>query len=302
MTSSHDIPTIAVLGLGAMGVAIARSAAASGARVVAWNRTARAVDLPALTVADTPAAAVAGADLVVVCVRDHTGSRELVAATAAALRGRLVVNVSTGTPAEAVGSAERAAAHGLRYVTGAVMVPTPLVGTDDCLVLYAGDRQDLADLGPLTRALGGTADLTGADHGVPPVLDLAMLDIYFAGMYAHLHATALAAAHGIDPTRFLPYATGIVETLGHTLPDLSAAVERRTYDGGEARLDMCLAFLEHVVATSREAGIPPGPAGVVRDASARALAAHPGSTDWDVVAEELLSSRPVRQPSGVPSR
>lgn len=294
-TNDRGAPaTIAVLGLGAMGAAIARAAAERGQRVLAWNRTPKTLDELGLAKAtgivliESPSETLNGVDLVVVCVRDHAGSRAVIEQIAPALGGRVVVNVSTGTPAEAVGSAAHAAARGVRYVTGAVMVPTPMVGTDDCVVLYAGAEDDLAETGPLFAAMRGTNDVVGEDHAVPPALDLAMLDIYFAGMYAHLHATALAAAHGVDAARFLPYARGIVDTLGASLAGLTASVEQRRYDGGEARLDMCLSFLEHIVATSRAAGIDPGPAEIVRAASARAMQHWPGSTDWDVVAEGFL--------------
>ena len=300
-TPTHaSVATVAVLGLGAMGAAIVRAVAASGAEVRAWSRTTRnhadlGLDersgLSAVEVAASPEAAVAGADLVVVCVLDHRAARAVIEQVAPATVGRVLVNVSTGTAQETAESARLAARLGVRYVTGAVMVPTPMVGTDNCSVLYAGEAEDLAALGPLTAALGGTSDLTGADHAVPAALDLAMLDIYFAGMYAHLHATALAAAHGIDPRRFLPYAQDVVATLGDSLEGLTDAVERRRYDTGQARLDMCAAFLAHIVASSTEAGIEPGLAGKVLDASRRALAQQAADTDWDVVAEDFLPAR-----------
>lgn len=296
MTNDQPAPTVAVLGLGAMGAALARSIAAAGHPVRAWNRSPKTArdggGSEHLAVVGSAQAAVTGARWVVACVRDHAAFREVLETVAPHLDGQVVLNLSTGTPVEAAQTAARARELGLRYVTGAVMVPTPLVGTDDCLVLYAGDEPDVAELAPLQRAFGGASDPTGPDHAVPPVLDLAMLDIYFAGMYAHLHATALAAAHGVPPERFLPYARGIVDTLGGSLADLTASVERRTYDQGEARLDMCLSFLEHIVATSRAAGIAPGLAERVRDASARALEQHSDSTDWDVVAEDF---QPVRK-------
>ena len=296
MTDINVSSTIAVLGLGAMGAAIARAAAAMGNRVLAWNRTPRSLEEFGLDgagdieLADSPIVSVDDADLIVVCVRNHDASRAVLDQISTALAGRVVVNVSTGTPAETVASAEHAAQLGVRYVTGAVMVPTPMVGTEQSLVIYAGSPTDIADAEPLFDAMQGTSDVVGDDHAVPPALDLAMLDIYFAGMYAHLHATALANVHGIEPARFLPYAGGIVETLGASLPGLTTAVEKRSYDSGEARLDMCLSFLEHIVATSREAGIDPGLAEVVRSASARALTSWPGSTDWDVVGDEFLAS------------
>ncbi len=294
MNNSTRPSTVAILGLGPMGVAIARCVAAAGHRVVVWNRTARPLTHYGLDTAgdvematSAPAAA-GGADVVVICVRDHEASRDLVEQIASTAADAVVINVSTGTPVETVESAGRARALGLRYVTGAVMVPTPMVGGDQCLILYAGSADAVHMTEPLRLALGGTSDVVGEDHAVPPALDLAMLDVYFAGMYAFLHSAALASAHGIEPSRYLSYAEGIVDTLRGTLPGLTEAIQRRAYDSGEARLDMCLAFLEHIVTTSSDAGIDPGIAALVRDASAQAMSRWPGSTDWDVVAEDLL--------------
>lgn len=300
MTAMHATPTsepIAVLGLGPMGTAIARSLSGAGEFVRAWNRTPRRLDgvdaAGRLEVVESPAEAVASARLIVICVRDHEASRAVIEAVAPAVGDAVVVNASTGTPAEAVESARRAAELGLRYVTAAIMVPTSMIGTEACSVLYAGASEDLRATQPLQRALGGATDVVGDDHAVPPALDLAMLDVYFAGMYAFFHAAALAAAHGIEPARFLPYAEGIADTLRGSLADLTSAIERRSYDGGDARLDMCLSFLDHVVTTSDGVGLDRGLAGMVRDASARAMAHWPGATDWDVVAEDFLG-RPAR--------
>lgn len=295
------VTTVAVLGLGPMGSAIAHTLSSTGHRVRAWNRTRKTLPefgLEHSTVAlfDSPQETLDTADLVVVCVRDHEASRAVLDQLASHIGERVVVNVSTGTPAHAVESAAHAAASGVRYVTGAVMVPTALVGTEQCVVLYAGAKGDLAPLDPLFEALGGISDVVGDDHAVPPALDLAMLDIYFAGMYAHLHAIALAETHGIEPARLLPYAAGIVDTLGASLAGLTESVQRRTYDGGEARLDMCLSFLELIVASSRDAGIDPGLAEDVRDASAHALTRWPGTTDWDVVAQ-IFNPGPPRHRS-----
>ena len=78
MNDTNTIKTICVLGLGAMGTAIARALVADGHQVRVWNRTPKTLqDLGIdasleLDIADSPTAAVSGADLAVVCVRDHT--------------------------------------------------------------------------------------------------------------------------------------------------------------------------------------------------------------------------------------
>lgn len=295
MTSNHAPSRIAVLGLGAMGSALARTAATAGHHLQVWSRSPKdlvALGLTAATPIADPADAGApgAADLIVICVRDHDASRTIIDALAAAGTTTPIVNLSTGAPHEARQSAEHARARGLRYVTGAIMVPTPMIGTPDCLILYAGPPELRTRVEPIVSAFGGSSDWTGDDHALPPVLDLAMLDLYFAGMYAFLHSAALARAHGIPPERYLPYATGITATLGASLPDLTESITKRSYDDGEARLDMCLAFLEKITAAAAESGVPPALPALIRDASRAALDRWPPGTDWDVVAEDLRSA------------
>ncbi len=272
-----------------MGAALARAARAAGHPVHVWNRSPK--DLAALGLSAaapiTDPADPGEVDLVAICVRDHAAARPLIDALAARGTRVPVVNLSTGTPREARESADHAQQLGLTYVTGAIMVPTPMVGTPDCLVLYAGAPAARPVVEPIVAAFGGAAEWTGDDHAIPPVLDLAMLDLYFVGMYGFLHSAALAEAHGIPPERYLPFATSITATLGASLPDLSAAITGRTYDGGEARLDMCLAFLEKITAASAESRVPDVLPAVVRDASRSALQRWSPDTDWDCVMEGL---------------
>src|SRR5512145_2332017 len=65
-------------------------------------------------------------------------------------------------------------------------------GTDKHeLVLYSGDRAVFERSAPILRSLRGDADLLGDDPGLAALHDLGMLDIFFNGMAAFLHAAAL---------------------------------------------------------------------------------------------------------------
>ncbi|MGZ4202290.1 MAG: NAD(P)-dependent oxidoreductase, partial [Thermoleophilaceae bacterium] len=70
---SSGKPSVAVLGTGIMGAPIARNIAAAGLDTRAWNRTRSKADPLAqhgVTVEDTPAAAVDGADVLVTMLAD----------------------------------------------------------------------------------------------------------------------------------------------------------------------------------------------------------------------------------------
>ncbi|GAB7193653.1 hypothetical protein NUM3379_43630 [Kineococcus sp. NUM-3379] len=153
------------------------------------------------------AGAVAAAEVVLVCVRDHDATREVLAEVdPALLAGHAVVNLSSATPEEARASASWAAGRGLPYLDGAVMVSTPLVGAPDALVLYSGDRAVFERSLPVLRVLGGRAEHLGDDPGRAALFDVAVLEVFFAGMTSFLHAAAMVTAQGVSAAEFLPYA------------------------------------------------------------------------------------------------
>src|SRR4051812_7730893 len=80
---------IAVLGLGIMGMAVARNLLAAGFSVSGWNRgaaRAREFESAGGTCADTPAHAVGGADFVITLLSDGNAVEQVMAGEHGALR------------------------------------------------------------------------------------------------------------------------------------------------------------------------------------------------------------------------
>lgn len=133
-TDRNSTPStdISVLGLGAMGSALATSLLDAGRSVTVWNRTpGRAKDLVArgAGAADSVPAAVLASPVVVACLLDHSSVEETLGLAAADLRGRTLVNVTTTTPNEARALASWAAEHGIDYLDGAVMAVPSMIGS-----------------------------------------------------------------------------------------------------------------------------------------------------------------------------
>ena len=255
MTTRHPVT---VLGLGAMGSALARAFLAAGHPTTVWNRSpARAEPLRAAgaTAAAHVATAVAAAPLVVVCLLDRPAVEAVWAEAGDVPAGTTVDNLTTSTPEDARGVAARITADGARHLEGAIMVPTPLIGSAEALVLYSGDTAAFDEHRATLAALGGDLEFLGTDPGLAAVHDLAMLDVFFTGMTAFLHASAVAGADGVPAGRFLPYARRALAVLDATLPGLARDADRHDYPGDEDNLVMDLAALEHIVATSRARGV-----------------------------------------------
>src|SRR5688572_23237611 len=110
--NSTETNSLTLLGLGAMGTALARTWLSAGHPMTVWNRTPeRAEPLAAdgAKVAGTAAEAVAANHLIVVCLLDDASVGETLADVD--LSGKDLVNLTTSTPAQARARAEWAGAR-----------------------------------------------------------------------------------------------------------------------------------------------------------------------------------------------
>ena len=108
MTQHPEKPSLTLLGLGAMGSALARTWLAAGHPLTVWNRSpARAAALAAegARVADSATQAVAANSLVITCLLDNDSVGE--ALDGADLARKDLVNLTTSTPAQMPGPAPR---------------------------------------------------------------------------------------------------------------------------------------------------------------------------------------------------
>lgn len=281
---------VTVVGLGPMGAALGRAMLRSGVPTTVWNRSAsrtRPLAGEGAVVADTLRSAVTASRLVLVCLRDHSAFREAIGALDAdALHGRTVVHLSSATPSQARRTASWAEQRGITYLNGAIMVPTPLVGTSDALVLYSGPAAVLdAVQAQLSRL--GTVDHLGEDPGLASLFDVAMLEVFFAGMTSFLHAAAVTAANRVPARDFLPYALRVVAILPDTLAGLARDVDAASYPGTEDVLAMEAAALEHIVDAGEDSGTDTGLAVVMRDLARRAVAEGHGADGFSRLVEHL---------------
>lgn len=251
---------VTMIGLGPMGQAMARVLLTAGHEVTVWNRTpARADDLVAEGArrAATPAEAVAAGDLVLLSLTDYQAMYDVLTPTAAALAGRTLVNLSSDTPARTRDAASWAAGHGAVLLTGGVMVPAPMVGTDAAYVYYSGPRAALDRHLPVLRLIGEPRYL-GEDPGLAQLMYQAHLDVFLTSLSALMHATALLGSAGLKAADVLP---DLLRTLAETPAmvgtgeDPGAQIDAGEHPGDLSTALMMGATADHIVAASEAAGI-----------------------------------------------
>jgi 3-hydroxyisobutyrate dehydrogenase-like beta-hydroxyacid dehydrogenase len=147
--------SVALLGLGRMGAAMAQRLADAGFALTVWNRTPRPDAVPpAARVAPSPAAAAAGADVVVTMLADAAALEAVLdGVLAGAAPGTILVDMSTVGPVAARAAGERCAAAGVRFLDAPVSGSTAAAAAGQLVAMVGGEPATLDAARPLLAAL-----------------------------------------------------------------------------------------------------------------------------------------------------
>ncbi|MFI0779684.1 NAD(P)-dependent oxidoreductase [Streptomyces sp. NPDC021212] len=256
----EDTKKISVLGLGAMGTAIARAWRGAGYGVTVWNRTvgrAEALVGEGAEVAGTAGEAVAASGLVVVCLLDDASVGEVLAD--ADLMGRDLVNVTTSTPGQARRRADWAGARGARYLDGGIMAVPPMIGVPDsgAYVFYSGSPELFADHRDALAVPAGTR-YVGEDAGSAALHDAALLSA-MTGMFAGVsHAFALMRGSEAAPREFAALLVEWLTAMAPSANGVATHLETGDYTlGVTSNLVMMVEGNGTLLRTAEEQGISP---------------------------------------------
>ncbi|MGW7078836.1 NAD(P)-dependent oxidoreductase [Streptomyces sp. NPDC054866] len=294
MNATPLTPTpLTLIGLGPMGHAMATALLDKGHQVTLWNRTAsRADDLVArgAILAATPEEAIAANELVILSLTDYDAMYSVLEPAAAALPGRVIVNLSSDTPKKAREAASWVAGHGAAHLTGGVLVPPSGIGTPESSTFYSGPHEAYAKHRATLEVLTGETDYRGEDPGLAALMYQLNMVIFWTSVSSYWYAVALAKANGLSATDILPYAsqnmTGMPEFLSFYAPRIDAG----NHEGDVDRLAMGLASMEHVVDTHTDSGVDAALPSAVADLFRRGMEAGHAKDSFSSIVE-LLGSR-----------
>lgn len=259
-TSSASFEPVTLLGLGAMGSALASALlkapgpltsnsdsdppSSPTVTLTLWNRsTTRPIiatltkNNPNATFQPSLAAALAASDTILICLLSYAAIDATLSSLGPndALCGKTVINLSNGTPAEA----RRLAAHmrdawGVaRYIDGAVMATPEMVGTEASQIFYAGK---IVDGGEETNeekeepwisllAHLGEPIYFGTDPGAAAIQDLANLAAMYGLFVGVVTALGLVKRHARANSRAGDGVdSGKHKSLGQGLPSIQRFV------------------------------------------------------------------------------
>lgn len=256
-TVDPTIP-VTVIGLGLMGRALAHALVEAGHPTTVWNRstgTARELVADGARLAASPAEAISASPLVIVCVSDYNAVHTILDPVAAAMEGRVIVNLSSGTSREGREMAAWAARHHGQYLDGAILtVPQGIGGADETIV-FSGPSAAYYAYEPAFRHLAGRATYLGPDHGLASLHDAAVLSMMWGVLNSFLYGAALVTEADVKASALAPIIKNAITTMSGWLDGYGDQIDRGEYPGDDATIATHVAAIEHLIEESRHHGI-----------------------------------------------
>ncbi len=212
MTNNNPAVSVAVLGTGLIGAAVARNLAHKGFHVRAWNRTAekaQALTTDGAQAFDNPADAVRDADVIVTVLKDGPAVNEAMAAALPGLRkGAIWLQLST-VGVEAIDAlAVFAEENGLVFYDAPVQGTRQPAEQGKLVILSSGPEDGRSVAQSVFDAIGQRTLWVSDRPGASSRLKLALNAYVFALTHGTAETLAIAQALGVDPALVVEAVTG----------------------------------------------------------------------------------------------
>ena len=289
---------VTVIGAGRMGSALAAALFQRGFATTVWNRTASKTEALAklgLNVAQSMQDAVGEADVVIVNVSDYNSTRQLFdqPEIGAALRGKIVVQLSSGTPKEAREMDSWAHRCGISYLDGAILGSPSWIGTSACTIFYSGPEEVFHHARPVLMAFGDRTVFVGTEIGHASAFDVAILTFGVSAMVGFLQGQVVWEGEKLPAGGFLEAIKGMMPAMESIFTDMSRRISAKDYSGDQASLEAYAVVTKQLVSWCQDRGSDHNIPDAYLNLMERAIHAGNGQADFACLFE-ILSDRRTR--------
>ncbi|MFC6016999.1 NAD(P)-dependent oxidoreductase [Plantactinospora solaniradicis] len=279
---------VTVIGLNSRGAALARALAAVGVTVTVWDEPGPLSEAPTVegaSRADSLQAAFTSASLTLLCVDDYNSVQHILAQAEPHVASADVVNLTSGTSAQAEQVAAWIDARGGHYLDGALMAHPEHVGKPDTVLVYSGSPEVFKRHEASLTHLGGAAYL-GAAPGTAALYDVAMLNFAWATLIGFLQTTALLDTARVPATTVTPLlARWLSTTVTDVITDYARQVEDRHYPGDQEWLELDAPLMDHLIEASRARGLDTALPELIKSLTTRGIDAGHGKDSFASLVE-----------------
>ena len=286
---------IAFVGIGNMGAPMARNLLRAGHDVTVFNRTGKKAEALAAAgahVADSPAAAARGADVVVTMLANDAAVADVVHGDGGLLGAMPLASVHMGCSTISVELARHLAAS--HAVAGQGYISAPVLGRPEAAdaarlwIIAAGAPDLVARCRPLMQAMGRGISVVGEEPAQANLVKIAA-NFTIASLIETLgEAFALLRKGGIAPRQFLEVANTLFGSPVFGIYGDIIADEK--YEPAGFRMKLGLKDINLALAAADAQAVPMPLAALIHDHFLEGIARGWGDRDWSALAQVVASN------------
>ena len=250
---------VTVIGLGAMGSAIANAFLNAGHTTTVWNRSREKVEALGKSGANCEpdiVKAIGKSPVCVVCIDDYAATWALMEEhdLGAVLAGRTLIQFSTGTPKEARDTEAGAKIHDTAYLDGAILAYPREVG-HDALVTISGDEGVYAGVQGLLAALSTDVRYLGSAIGAAAALDVAVMSYYIMTHLGLVHAALICESEDVRRDTLASVLVDSLPSDTEEIAHLGDALQKNKFEDPGASINVYSNILDRIRDQAADKGI-----------------------------------------------
>ncbi|KAA8651848.1 NAD(P)-dependent oxidoreductase [Aspergillus tanneri] len=278
--------SISLIGLGAMGAALASQYITHNYQTTVWNRTVtKATPLvqKGARLASSVSEAILATNLIAICLLDKSAVQEtlspVLSSSPSSLAGKTIIDVTSCTPNEARELSALIIPSGARYIHGGIMAVPDMIGSAySTLLCSGGESEDTFTAIRGDLSLIGTPRYLGTDAGRASLYDLALL----SGLYG-----LCCLKGGTSITGFLELLKPWLTVMMGYLDVMAKQIDEGEYATQGANLGMQMALTQSILKVGEEQGVSSDLVLPLRRLVERAVADGRGGEDLAAINEYL---------------
>jgi 3-hydroxyisobutyrate dehydrogenase-like beta-hydroxyacid dehydrogenase len=250
---------VTVIGLGAMGTALAQCLLKNNYRLTVWNRSPDKIEplvLAGAAEASLLAKAVAASPIVIVCIKNHEETLRLLEPLGSELNGKTIVDLSTGDAADAEKLVSFLHAHEAEYLIGMINAYPSGVGEPDTTIITVGAEDTWARYSDVIKTLGGSSSYVGTEPSALAALFAALFTTRQGFMFGMIYGALVCQKAGVPLQAFsaqIPVTMGMMKNYYKVFAD---TVPTGNFDNAEATMATYYAALDDALQTFKSTDTP----------------------------------------------
>ncbi|WP_142682897.1 imine reductase family protein [Chitinophaga polysaccharea] len=171
------------------------------------------------------------------------------------ISGRVLLELTTGTPQDARTAETWVQALGAHYLDGALLATPRQIGKPDTPIFLSGDIAAYEKGEAILKVLGGHLMYMGAAAGAAAAWDLAILSSLFGLITGFLQGARIFESEKLDVNALGDMINNIAPVLGEMVRHEGAVISTGNFGLPESSLKTCAVSLALMVKQAAESGI-----------------------------------------------